>query len=46
MYMTPEDAARGIILMDSVPIENEDTGGSSTYSDLSDRKVFKDYLGE
>ena len=46
MYMTPEDAARGIILMDSVPEVNEDTGGSTTYSDLSDRKVFKDYLGE
>ena len=46
MYMTPEDAARGIILMDSVPEVNEDTGGSTTYSDLSDREVFKDYLGE
>ena len=45
MYMTPEDAARGIILMDSVPEENEDTGSSKTYSDLSDRKVFKKHLG-
>tara|TARA_B110000196_G_C21101110_1_gene642651 strand:+ start:721 stop:1500 length:780 start_codon:yes stop_codon:yes gene_type:complete len=44
MYMTPEDAARGIILMDSVPEENEDTGGSATYSDLSDRDVFKPYI--
>ena len=43
MYMTPEDAARGIILMDSVPEENEDTGGSTSYSDLSDRDVFKPY---
>jgi hypothetical protein len=42
--MTPEDAARGIILMDSVPEENEDTGGSATYSDLSDRDVFKPYV--
>lgn len=30
-YMTPEDAARGIILMDSVPEFNEDTGNHSTY---------------
>ena len=44
MYMTPEDAARGIMLMDSVPEVNEDTGGSATYSDLSEREVFKPYL--
>jgi dTDP-4-amino-4,6-dideoxygalactose transaminase len=34
-YMTPEDAARGIILMDQIPEENEDTGGSNNYSDIS-----------
>ena len=34
MYMTPEDAARGIILMDSVPEENEDTGNHTTYVDV------------
>ena len=45
MYMTPEDAARGIILMDSVPPINEDTGSSKTYSDLSNKKIFKEYLG-
>ena len=45
MYMTPEDAARGIILMDSVPNVNEDTGSSKTYSDLSNKEVFKEYLG-
>ena len=44
IHMTPEDAARGIILMDSVPEENEDTGGSTAYSDLSDRDVFKPYI--
>lgn len=38
MYMTPEDAARGIILMDSVPDVNEDTGNHTTYVDVS--KVF------
>ena len=45
MYMTPEDA-RGIMLMDSVGDENEDTGSSKTYSDLSDRQVFKKHLGK
>ena len=44
MYMTPEDAARGIIIMDSVPEENIDTGDSTTYSDLSEKEVFKPYL--
>jgi dTDP-4-amino-4,6-dideoxygalactose transaminase len=39
MYMTPEDAARGIILMDSVPEQNEDTGNHTTYIDVSE--IFK-----
>jgi hypothetical protein len=39
MYMTPEDAARGIILIDSVPEENEDTGNHNTYVDVSE--IFK-----
>lgn len=34
MYMTPEDAARGIILMDQTPEENEDTGNHTTYVDV------------
>jgi|TARA_A100001515_G_scaffold144839_1_gene150284 dTDP-4-amino-4,6-dideoxygalactose transaminase len=40
-YMTPEDAARGILLMDQIPEVNEDTGHSNTYSDLSNKKIFK-----
>jgi dTDP-4-amino-4,6-dideoxygalactose transaminase len=36
MYMTPEDAARGIILIDSVPEVNEDTGNNTTYVDVSE----------
>jgi dTDP-4-amino-4,6-dideoxygalactose transaminase len=40
-YMTPEDAARGIILMDQLPEENPDTGGSSNYFDLSCHPLFK-----
>ena len=39
-YMTPEDAERGIILMDQVPKKNLDSGNNRTYSDLSTKKVF------
>lgn len=34
MYMTPEDAARGIILMDQTPEVNEDTGNNTSYPDV------------
>lgn len=40
-YMTPEDAARGILLMDQLPEVNEDSGGSSNYFDLSAHPLFK-----
>jgi|TARA_B110000503_G_scaffold141748_1_gene236207 dTDP-4-amino-4,6-dideoxygalactose transaminase len=33
-YMTPEDAARGILLMSQVPKDNEDTMTSTHYPDL------------
>jgi hypothetical protein len=39
MYQTPEDCARGILLMDKVPLINDDAGGYELYSDLS--KIFK-----
>lgn len=42
MYMTPEDAARGILLMDQVPEVNEDSGGHDTYRDLSEVKTLTD----
>lgn len=35
MYMTPEDAARGIILMDSIPEINEDSATHLNYTDIS-----------
>ena len=35
-YMTPEDAARGIILMDKTPEVNEDQGGWENYPDIRD----------
>lgn len=40
-YMTPEDAARGIILMDQKPQINEDMSNFMNYSDLSNLKIFK-----
>jgi dTDP-4-amino-4,6-dideoxygalactose transaminase len=39
MYQTPEDCARGIIIMDGTPEVNPDQGGYENYTDLS--KVFK-----
>lgn len=35
-YMTPEDAARGIILMDTVPEMNEDTGNYRMYPNVEE----------
>jgi len=40
MYMLPEDAARGILLMDSVPEVNEDVYSWENYYDVSDKEVF------
>lgn len=42
MYMTPEDAARGIMLMDQVPDDTPDCGGWQNYADLSKKKLWKD----
>lgn len=42
MYMTPEDAARGIILMDSLPEINDDSGTHLNYTDLSTVKLLKE----
>ena len=41
MYMTPEDAARGIILMDQVADKNPDCGGWQNYADQSQKKLWK-----
>jgi dTDP-4-amino-4,6-dideoxygalactose transaminase len=40
-YMTPEDAARGILLMDQIPEYNEDSGNHHCYRSLSSLPVFK-----
>lgn len=39
-YMTPEDAARGIILMDQTPDFNADIASWENYPDLSKQSVF------
>lgn len=41
MYMTPEDAARGIILMDKISEVNEDTHNHKSYKDLTLNTIFK-----
>jgi hypothetical protein len=41
-YMTPEDAARGIILMDQTPEQNKDIASWENYPDLSEHSVFHD----
>lgn len=39
-YMTPEDAARGIILMDQTSKINEDSANQNSYTDLSKMELF------
>lgn len=41
MYMTPEDAARGILLFNQLPEHNDDICDWSHYTDLSKLEVFK-----
>ncbi len=41
-FERPEDAARGIILMDQVPDNTPDCGGWENYADLSKKKLWKD----
>ncbi len=43
MYMTPEEAAVGIIKFDQLPDDNPDTGSNLTYKDLRLQKVFDPY---
>lgn len=42
-YMTPEDAARGILIMDQLPRINPDTMSSENYTDLSMLPLFHKY---
>jgi len=45
-YMTPEDAARGIWLMDQLPEVNTDTGSFENYPDLSQWPIIRNLVGE
>ena len=45
-YMTPEDAARGIILMDQLPRENKDTMDSDHYTNLSKITLFSGLVNQ
>jgi len=45
-YMTPEDAARGIWLMDQLPEDLPDTMSFENYPDLPTMNVFRDYEKE
>ena len=40
-YMTPEDAARGLLLLNKLPEENEDSCCSDNYLDVSKFEIFK-----
>jgi dTDP-4-amino-4,6-dideoxygalactose transaminase len=40
-YMTPEDAARGILLMDAIPGSYADSANDESYVDISTRTVFE-----
>lgn len=40
-YMTPEDAARGILLVDALPGSYPDSANDSSYVDLSKKLIFK-----
>ena len=42
-YMTPEDAARGILIMDQLPRTNPDSMSFENYTDLSRLPVFLKY---
>ena len=40
MYMYPEQAATGLILLDDVPYDNADCGSSTDYLDISSYRVW------
>ncbi|NBP00030.1 MAG: hypothetical protein EBU90_07840 [Proteobacteria bacterium] len=44
MYMTPEDAAIGLLKLLDITDSNPDTGSSETYKDLSLQQIFFPYI--
>jgi len=45
MYMTPQQAAHGLALMQNYPEHVEDLGENEGYKDLTENDVFKEYTG-
>lgn len=45
MYMTPEEATKGILLFEQIPEYNQDTGNNLMYKDLRNQKIFEKYYG-
>jgi hypothetical protein len=41
MYMPPEYAARGLLIFDQLPENNDDAGGFEKYHDLAKQPVFE-----
>lgn len=44
MYMTPEEAATGILKLENISDYNSDTGSNLTYKDLTQQSVFLPYI--
>ena len=44
MYMTPEEAAVGLLKLEKIHDYNDDTGSNLAYKDLSKQKVFDPYV--
>jgi hypothetical protein len=42
MYMTPQEAAQGLCLMQNYPLHNKDMDELNGYRDLTEFPVFKD----
>ena len=42
MYMTPEDAARGLLIFDRLPVVNDDSCCQDDYVDISRNEVFRE----
>jgi dTDP-4-amino-4,6-dideoxygalactose transaminase len=43
MYMTPQEAAHGLSLMQNMELDNPDQGENNGYRDLTEFTLFKDY---
>lgn len=46
MYMTPEEAATGLVLLEEISDLNNDTGNNLSYRDMRQQKVFWPYIDE